>query len=942
MADPRHAMDLDRLSRQIRDLMVRLQPPGPDGPDEAPGARPDLSPEETAAALDATVEELRVAEEELWRQSRLLAESRGELKRARQENLLAFDKAPDGLLVTDLNGIIHGANDAALALLDVPARFLVGKPLAVFVAVGRRMQFRAELNRLSQRAGVTRLNFDVEPRGRPPVPVAATVNARLDSGGTPTSLIWSLRDATRAALTEEQLRPRAAEVGELVRARTAQLEADLQARERLLIQAHAAAAATEASARRFAELVQDADAILWRADVATGRFTFVNRRAEELFGPEARRWLAEPDAFADRVHPDDREYVTALRRRALAEGRHAEGEYRLIAPDGRTLWFHESVHPVADEAGPPRELAGLMVHIGRRKKVERQLYAARSELAARLDDLSYLHELTGRLTGSLELQEALEEVISAVTAIQGTDMGLLRLYDPEADDLPVAASVGLPADFPPRLERIPRGEGICGRVLATGAPVVVTDIETDPAMPSYRADFLAAGIRACYSTPLRNRAGEFLGTIAAYFPEPHRPQSRPVHLQDMYARLAADMIDHARQHAAAREADRRKEVFLATLSHELRNPLAALRSAVALLRRPEPDPAALDVIERQVGQLSRLVDDLLDAARLARGKIELHPRAVPVAEAVAGAVAAVRSQVEARGLALEVALPAEPLAVEADPTRLEQVLVNLLTNAAKYTEPGGHIAVSAAREGAEVVFRVRDDGIGIAPEVLPHLFELFAQADPAAERSGGGLGIGLALVKSLVERHGGRVSAASPGPGRGSEFTVRLPAAEPVASPSPPPLNGSAPPLPRRVLIVDDDVDAAHLLARLLGSAGHHASVAHDGPTALALAAASPPEVVLLDLTLPGADGLDVARRLLQLPLPSPPRLVALTGHSDDDHRRRALAAGFAHYLVKPIDPEALRRALAELEGAGPGEPHRAGEGRPIPPPPELSKYLKF
>jgi CheY-like chemotaxis protein len=388
---------------------------------------------------------------------------------------------------------------------------------------------------------------------------------------------------------------------------------------------------------------------------------------------------------------------------------------------------------------------------------------------------------------------------------------------------------------------------------------------------------------------------------------------------ELYARHAADFVVHARLHRELREADRRKDEFLAVLAHELRNPLAAILGAAQVLPPDARDPAvheSRDVIVRQGRHMTRLVDDLLDASRIGRGEIAIHMVPVAVGEAVARAAEAARPLIEARGHRLEVTLPPEPTWLEADPVRLEQVMANLLTNAARYTEPGGRIELEAVRESEALVIHVRDNGIGIAPEALPRVFDLFAQADPDRDRARGGLGIGLALVRSLVELHGGVITASSPGAGLGSEFVVRLPLG--TAPAGHPTRGGDAGgqaedghrSRPVRVLVVDDQPDLARGLARLLKSWGHEVDVAHDGPSALEAAQAHRPELVLLDVGLPGMDGFEVAR-LLRGPHAAGPRVVALTGYGREEDRRRSREAGFNHHLTKPVDPDALQRLLA-------------------------------
>ncbi|HEY2158623.1 MAG TPA: ATP-binding protein [Isosphaeraceae bacterium] len=378
---------------------------------------------------------------------------------------------------------------------------------------------------------------------------------------------------------------------------------------------------------------------------------------------------------------------------------------------------------------------------------------------------------------------------------------------------------------------------------------------------------------------LRDRAGGYRW---------HLLRSVPVHEESgQLARrfgTATDVDDLKRAGEALREADLRKDRFLAVLAHELRNPLAPIRNALHLMRHPggeEPDRA---MAERQVVHLARLVDDLMDVSRIATGKIELRKQKIDLGTVVRRAVEAARSAIDARGLSLEVEILGEMVFVEADTTRLEQVLWNLLSNAAKYTDAGGTIRLSAAGDGGDAIVRVADTGIGIEAAMLPRIFEMFVQAGDRAGRSEGGLGLGLSLVKSLVEMHGGRVEASSAGPGEGSTFVVRLPVApasegERTSDTRPHHLRQNSRPPRRRVLVVDDNVDAAVSLGRLLTRIyGQDVCVAHDGPSALRSAEEFRPEIVVLDIGMPGMDGYEVARRLRGRPDSSGATLVALTG----------------------------------------------------------------
>jgi CheY-like chemotaxis protein/nitrogen-specific signal transduction histidine kinase len=383
--------------------------------------------------------------------------------------------------------------------------------------------------------------------------------------------------------------------------------------------------------------------------------------------------------------------------------------------------------------------------------------------------------------------------------------------------------------------------------------------------------------------------------------------------------------------ARLREADRRKDEFLAMLAHELRNPLAPIRNSLHILRLTAGGAGGdgvLDMIERQVTHMVRLVDDLLEVSRITRGKIDLRRGRVELAAVVRTAVETSRPFLDAAGHDLTVDLPPEPLVVDGDPVRLAQVLANLLNNAAKYTDPGGKVRVAARRDGAEAVLAVRDTGAGIPPDMLARVFDLFTQVDRSDARAQGGLGIGLTLVKSLTELHGGRVAVRSDGPGTGSEFEVRLPlrgdegegvreelTSGGTTAPGP---GSSLVPRPsslRRVLVVDDNRDAADSLGALLGLIGVEARVVYSGPDALAAVGEFHPAVVLLDLGMPGMDGYEVARRVRARADAGRVTLVALTGWGQDEDRRRSRAAGFDHHLTKPADVDALEALLRSLGG---------------------------
>jgi signal transduction histidine kinase/DNA-binding response OmpR family regulator len=417
--------------------------------------------------------------------------------------------------------------------------------------------------------------------------------------------------------------------------------------------------------------------------------------------------------------------------------------------------------------------------------------------------------------------------------------------------------------------------------------------------------------------PLITRGRTAGALLIALGPSARRLAGADLGLAENLAGRAATSLDNCLLYAEIQGADRRKNEFLATLSHELRNPLAPIRAALHMLRTGNFDQeravALLETMDRQVGQMTRLVEDLLDISRITRGIIELKPEAVDVGAEIRAALESCCGPLETGRHRVVVDLPTKPVMAQADRVRLQQILENLILNAAKYTEPGGRIEVAAREDGAEIVIEVRDNGIGIEHDKLQQVWELFVQVDDSHERTRKGLGIGLALVRDLVQRHGGRVEASSEGLGRGSTFRVRMPRAEegaaPVArepAPAPAQAQAQARIAGRRVLIVDDNVDAAETLAMMLEILGQETRQAHDGHEAIAVARDYSPDLIFMDIGLPGISGLEACAHIRKDLGMNHVYLVALSGYGTEEDRRKSLAAGFDSHLVKPLDPGAL------------------------------------
>nr|MDQ2696719.1 ATP-binding protein [Pseudomonadota bacterium] len=405
-----------------------------------------------------------------------------------------------------------------------------------------------------------------------------------------------------------------------------------------------------------------------------------------------------------------------------------------------------------------------------------------------------------------------------------------------------------------------------------------------------------------YANPVHDEAGSLLGAV----------------------NVLVDISERKRAENALKEADRSKNEFIAMLAHELRNPLAPIRNAVQILHlKGQPSPElqwALEVIERQMRQMTRLIDDLLDLARITGNKLELCRDRVNLEAILRVALETSQPLVEAGGQQLDVAFPPQPMFLNADLTRLSQVISNLLNNAVKYTARGGQIWLRAEQQGSDAVITVGDTGMGIRADVLPRVFEMFAQGDRSSGRSPGGLGIGLTLARRLVEMHGGTITARSDGPGKGSEFIVRLPAGAPPPPAQRPPAETSEVALSFsfRILVVDDNQDAAASLSLLLQIMGNDVRVAHDGLEAVAMAEEFHPDLILLDIGLPGIDGYEAAQRIRRQDRGRDVVLVAVTGWGQQADRHRSRAAGFDHHLVKPVEPDSLTQLLEQAAAVAP------------------------
>ncbi|QKT03952.1 PAS domain-containing protein [Ectothiorhodospiraceae bacterium 2226] len=607
-----------------------------------------------------------------------------------------------------------------------------------------------------------------------------------------------------------------------------------------------------------------------------GKVTSWNPGAERVYGYTAEEMVG---ASIECLTAPGRQSETAWISDEARAGRAIDG-YETVRrhKDGRLIDILLSAAPIRDPEGRVTAVAAIERDITERKQAEAALRVSEARLQAIIDNspvVLFIKDLQGRYI--LANRSYLE--LFKTTADE-----LLGLTDRER---------ALPAEAVAQMQANDR------KVIESGEP---HDFEESAEIDGESRTYVSTKF------PLRDAQGNIYAVCG----------------------ISTDITDQKRQQEALRENDRRKDQFLSMLAHELRNPLAPIANAVQVLRMEGVEPGgrvawAAGVIERQAAHLTHLVDDLLDIARINRGRIQLRRAPVEVGAVLRRSADHARPRFEARGVTLEVALPQEALVVDADEGRLVQVVDNLLDNAAKYTERGGTVHLSLERDADRLNIRVRDSGIGIEPSYLPRIFDLFEQADASLDRSGGGLGLGLNLVKRLVEMHGGSVAAHSDGLGQGSEFVLSLPLAK---LERPPAACSAALPVaaPRRVLLIEDNADVAQSMEMLLATLGHEVRIASTGHDGIAQAQAFRPHVVLTDLGLPDISGFEVARAL-RAALGSGARLVAVSGYGQEEYRARSKEAGFDEHLVKPPTLEALTRTLAAAPEGHPGEPDQRASG---------------
>jgi PAS domain S-box-containing protein len=690
-----------------------------------------------------------------------------------------------------------------------------------------------------------------------------------------------------------------------------------------LIREQAARRRAEAAERRFRDLVQNVDAIVWEADALTRRFTFVSRRAEQILGYPVERWLTEPDFWVNLIHPDDRERCVAECRRHTAEARDHDLEYRARAADGRVVWLRDIVRVVRGHHDVVAGVRGLMVDMTDRKREE----ATREQL----------YRLTDVLCRALRPEDVYEEALHALQGAVGAPRAAILLFDADWV-MRFKAWRGLSATYRAAVE----GHSPWSRDAVAPFPIVVADVEKDPALEPLRPVIRAEGIQAMAFIPLTHQ-GRLLGKFMLYYDAPHALSDNELRLAQTIASHVAFAIHRAsieamhvdllgREREARREAEtaraeaeaanQAKDEFLAVLSHELRTPLTAILGWARVLRtrqvEPEQAGRALESIERNTRLQKQIIDDLLDISSIVAGKLQLQRSLVNLDAVVSAGLEIALGDAEAKGVAIEVVVDEPGNQVMGDAVRLQQVVANLAGNAVKFTPEGGRIEVRLERLGDMVRLTIKDSGAGIDAHLLPHIFNRFQQGDSTIRRQHGGLGLGLAIVRSLVELHGGRVRAESAGRGQGATFIVELPAAtgptvrEATTDRDRKPSDGIRRLAGLRVLVIDDHDDTRELVRVALSQDG--AEILQAGSVAEALAAfrSSRIDIIVSDLGLSGETGYDLLRAVQAMPGSGPPA-IALSAHAGSADREQALAAGFILHLAKPIDPQDLMEAVATV-----------------------------
>ncbi|HYS13310.1 MAG TPA: PAS domain S-box protein [Burkholderiaceae bacterium] len=824
-----------------------------------------------AADVEWLVHELGVHQVELEAQNEQLLQVQAALEASRDRYVALYEEAPVGYVTTGLDGGIVEANHLGAQMMGLSLPNLLGRRLVDHFAGVDRLRYRKACQQLLLDTAPATVDLQLVPTRGTPVRVTARIAVVKDEPEQVRRYRVALVDVTERAHLQDQ-------------------------------RAHLAA------------IVESSDDAIIGRDLE-GRILTWNSGATRLLGFNANQMIGQR---IDLVIPAERrledvELLQRLRNGAKAapyesEMRHSNG---LLVP------MLISLSSINDESGQMIGSSMIARDISERKRVERALHK-------RLRQLDLLTQAAQVLImaepGATPMQH---ELFDRVRLAMGGEIYLNYAISADPNHLRLESEHGLSEAMRARLSVAALDDSLCGIAAARRSPLIIENMQASD-LPQARI-LQIEGVRSFAAFPLLAH-GEVHGVAA--FASTTRDRFRDGDLQVI--QTVCDQVSamlergklveelHTREESL-KVADRRKDDFIATLAHELRNPLAPIRNAIGILRQSTmPDPQLAwcrDVIERQVTQMTLLLEDLLDVSRVTRNKIELRREKIELQRVVEDAVETTRPLIDAQRHQLVLELPAQPIVVYGDLTRLTQVVGNLLNNAAKYTDVGGKIELVVRREGDEASIVVRDNGIGIEPQQAACIFDMFAQLTPALERSRGGLGIGLSLARGLVELHGGRIEARSEGTGRGSEFTVHLPIVHQAADSAP--LRQAQPSFDvgaragRRVLVVDDNADAAQTLATMLILSGLDTRLAFGGKEGMRIAEEWRPDAAVIDIGMPQFNGYELCRRIREQPWGDRMLLIACTGWGQNEDRQRARVAGFDVHLVKPIQPDEVLRIVS-------------------------------
>jgi PAS domain S-box-containing protein len=803
-----------------------------------------------------------------------------------EDSSLAFlgsivESSEDAIVGLSLGGNIIAWNAAAARIFEYDQLEVVGQPISILIPLELQGEALSILDKVRRGERMAHFETTRVKKGGRRIGVSLTISPVRDASG----IVFGISEVAR----------------------------DIEAQKRI----------ERASAQLAAIVESSDDAIVSKS--LDGVIQTWNAGAQRIFGYAPEEMIGQN--ILKIIPPDLQDEERTIIRRIRAGERIEHFDTVRIAKDGRRIPISLTVSPIRDARGAIIGASKVARDISERQRSERELRESRHKLAAEAAELARLSVASSRLWASQTLAAGLDEILRTARTLTGAEKGNIQLLNPARNTLSIVGFEGFDAAFLATFEHIAADDrrAACGRALESGEAVIIEDVLADEAYAPFHDVARKAGYRAVVSVPFFAANGSRLGAISVHFPSPHRPSQAEMRRLLVYCRQASDFIQRIRLEHTLRqreedlqEADRRKNEFLAILAHELRNPLAPIRYALGITRKAavsiEQKAHAQEILERQAAIMSRLLDDLLDISRITRGALELKKASTKLAPIIETAIEAARPYVVAKQHELSVSLPDRPVWLEADPVRLAQVFSNLLINSAKYTDPGGRIELEAASSDEGVIVTVRDNGIGIAAEMMPRLFSLFSQSPTVAGRAGEGLGVGLAMARGLVNLHGGAIEARSAGMGRGSEFLVRLPIGDADYETDDVQRFEQRPPKQSlRVLVVDDNRDAADSCATLLELSGHRVQIAYNGTRALQLGETFLPHIVLLDIGLPDINGYEVARRIRASEWGNHLPLAAVTGWGKEEDRQRAIEAGFDHHLTKPVAPESVESLVRSL-----------------------------